>query len=115
MSNARSPRGVCSTTMGTSGLIVLASFAPSGGFLPTLATALGPADASAVGCPELPRPLRRRLLVGRPQRLASLRLLDRDRLGLAHEELHRLARGDILAQLLEATVLPPPIEQLLGA
>src|SRR6516162_8895002 len=39
MSKARSPREVCSTTIGTSGLIVLASFACRAGFLPTLAMA----------------------------------------------------------------------------
>src|SRR5437588_12184936 len=59
MSNARSPREVCSTTIGTSGLIVLASFAFCGGFLPNVATSLCGLRASH----EWPR---------RPRRLPSM-------------------------------------------
>ena len=71
MSNARSPREVCSTTIGTSGLTVLASliFAVAGGYETLLAIAAPPTilinlvvDAAAIRLrrrePDLPRPFR---------------------------------------------------------
>src|SRR5690349_16371536 len=97
MSNARSPREVCSTTMGTSGLIVLASFASSGGFLPNVATRYrrprtlwtGVWTGSAAGGPELAGraggPVFSVVLVRRPELVPSLGLLDADGLGFAHE------------------------------
>src|ERR1700679_2446428 len=100
MSNARSPREVCSTTIGTSGLIVLASVSlhrpdssrpvagghgctrlavrrpqPAGLLRRVWLGAAGALGAGALGA----------FLLGRPQLLARLRLLERDRLGLARD------------------------------
>src|SRR5437764_10572274 len=119
MSNARSPREVCSTTIGTNGLMVLASFACTPGFLPNVATAdrrpvradyvaaaAAPRGASsASGRPELPAATLRALLAGRPKLLPRLRLLDADRLRLGHEQLDREPFGDVGAQPFELTVL----------
>src|SRR5919107_2665410 len=101
MSNARSPREVCSTTIGTSGLTVpLLSLSTPYPFLPersavaarlvgTLATAHGAPDGVrtlAAGRPELPRgpalALALGLLLGRPQLVARLRLIGGDGLRL---------------------------------
>src|SRR5438876_6288855 len=113
MSKARSPREVCSTTMGTSGLIVLASFASSGGFLPNVATGRGAPDGgSAPRGPELTGPLLALLLARLPELLARLRLLDSDRLRLAHEQLERLAGRDVLAEAVEPVVGAQPLDQL---
>src|SRR5437016_2900197 len=115
MSNARSPREVCSTTIGTSGLIVLASFASSAGFLPNVATARPrPGRASAPRRPELARAPSGVLLAGLPQLLAGLGLLDRDRLRLAHEQLERLARGHVAPDPFQPIVGPKPLHQLFG-
>src|SRR5436309_12840954 len=118
MSNARSPREVCSTTIGTSGLMFLASFSWAAGFLPNVAIALRgrsgittgrlwrslrcstnvqAAWTSASRRPQASRPLPRVLLAGRPQLLAGLRLLDADRRGLAHQQLECLTGRDVLA------------------
>src|SRR6185312_11998815 len=99
MSNARSPRDVCSTTIGTSGLIVLASFTYSAGFLPNVATGQQGPFGSAAGCPELTsaRSLLLALLVRRPELLAGLGLLDTDRLGLLDEQVDREAGGHVVA------------------
>src|SRR5215471_8676035 len=96
MSNARSPREVCSTTIGTSGLMVLASFACTPGFLPNVAIAPGvppgvpaapkPTRGSAAGGPQLARSLRGLFLARRPQLLARLGLLDADRRRLGYEQ-----------------------------
>src|ERR1051325_4345221 len=110
MSKALSPREVCSTTMGTSGLIVLDSFASSGGFLPECSSGV----RSASGGPELPGRLFGRLVTRGPQLLSRLGLLDADRLGLAHQELDGLAGRDLLAEAVKAVGLAQPIEQLLG-
>src|ERR1035437_3896558 len=137
MSNARSPREVCSTTIGTSGLIVLASFASSGGFLPNVATARAwparhpaspvraalessgarldssrprPRRSSVPGRPELAGTLLGAFLAGRPKLVASLRLLDADLVGLPHEQLERLAVGDLLAHLLHPIRLAQLLE-----
>src|ERR1700704_2336551 len=105
MSNARSPREVCSTTMGTSGLIVLASFACSAGFLPNVATVVQPPrGSSATRRPELAGPLLGVLLARLPQLLARLGLVDRDRLRLVDEQLQRLAGRDVLADALQPVV-----------
>src|SRR5579884_1247401 len=102
MSKARSPREVCSPTIGTSGLIVLASFTSSAGILPTVAIApacLGRVVTGLVGGalaargPELAGPGLRVLgivLSGGPELLTGLGLLDADRRGLGHEQLERL-------------------------
>src|SRR5438067_4989704 len=120
MSNARSPREVCSTTIGTSGLIVLASFASSAGFLPNVATGMlrpdcfrRTSEASAAGRPQLPAPLLGSFLAGRPQRVACLRLLDRDGLRLPDQQLRGLVVGDLLTHPLQAIVLAQVLEQLL--
>src|SRR5689334_17660613 len=131
MSNARSPRDVCSTTIGTSGLIVLASFAYSAGFLPNVATGQPGASgvitserarffagldrrsgASAAGCPELAsaRSLLLALLPRRPQLLPGLGLLDADRLGLLDEQVDRQAGRDVVAHALQATALAQLLE-----
>src|SRR5437588_513335 len=59
MSNARSPREVCSTTIGTSGLMLLASFASSIRILPGECSnrpVPPPWGGSAARCPDLPGP-----------------------------------------------------------
>src|SRR5690242_11476124 len=136
MSNARSPREVCSTTMGTSGLMFLASFACAAGFLPNVATALcgrsgittgrtpgseraRPSSAAGGSAPGRPKTSSARagrlrvFLAGCPQLLSRLRLLDADRLGLADEQLERLAGRDVLAHAVEPPVRAQIFEQLL--
>src|SRR5205085_670901 len=114
MSNARSPREVCSTTIGTSGLMVLASFAYTPGFLPNVAIGLSQPDASALGRPELSRPLLRPFLARCPELLPRLRLLHADRFGLVHQQLQRHLVGDVLAHPLQTPAGAQPLEQLLG-
>src|SRR5947209_4251612 len=127
MSNARSPREVCSTTIGTSGLIVLASFASSAGFLPNVAighcrssrfrSAETPGSvtrtrpASTPGCPELSGA--GLLLVRRPQLVAGLGLFHADRFCLPHEQLQRLPVGHVLTHSLQPIGLAQPLEQLI--
>src|SRR5947209_1522644 len=91
MSNARSPREVCSTTIGTSGdMAGQSSYSPGGGF--------GAAVLGA-GSPDLPGAGRFALLAtGSPQLLARLGLLDRDRLRVLHDQVDRLAHRDVLAE-----------------
>ena len=104
MSNARSPREVCSTTIGTSGLMVLASFASSAGFLPNVATAVrvAPAVRRAVSCRASragPTPLLGALACSGVHSFSrALRLLDADRLGLATSSSTAWRVGDVLAQ-----------------
>ena len=116
MSNARSPRDVCSTTMGTSGLMVLALFRFLGRLEScrrrSLATGLSAACRGLTGLGaralEAAPPasaglepgsgsalfsLRRRSLLGRPELLARLGLLERDRLRALDEHVDRLARA----------------------
>src|SRR5436190_906690 len=123
MSNARSPREVCSTTMGTSGLMVLALFRlpvwiPSGRpERPSLAIGLGGVPglrALVFRRPELSRGGLFGLLVGRPDLLARLRLLSRDRLRARDELVDGLAVGEVGAQSLEAPGGLQLLEQLLG-
>src|SRR5436305_8032436 len=116
MSNARSPRDVCSTTIGTSGLIVLASFTCSAGFLPTLATASCGPDGSRLfrtGRPELPGFAT--LLARCPDLLARPRLFNADGLGLANQQVERLAVGQLIPNALEAIGFAELLEQLLDA
>ena len=100
MSNARSPREVCSTTIGTSGLMVLASFRFLGRIpaecsnrpssrparsarTGSRAVFYGVCGPRLPGVQSCPVPCSARLLAGRPELLARLGLLDADRLGLA--------------------------------
>src|SRR6266567_5956377 len=79
MSNARSPREVCSTTIGMFGLI---------GFSLLL----------AAGGPQLFRRLLRLLLLfllGSPNRLASFRLSGRDRLDVGGDPVDRLLEAQV--------------------
>src|SRR5581483_1527061 len=72
-----------------------------------------PGDAwSAAGRPELTRAALGAFLARGPQLLASLGLLDADRLGLGHEQLDGLAGGHLLAHPIEAPGLAQPVEQL---
>src|SRR3954454_23329908 len=137
MSKARSPRDVCSTTMGTSGLMVLALFRssvriPAGGPQrvgdgskePTnrllQASALcgrRAPDASGLlrtGGPERLLDSPRGILVGRPQLPARAGLLDGERPGVLGQHVDRLALGDLLAQVVEAPGLVEAVAQLLG-
>src|SRR5947209_6815856 len=128
MSNARSPREVCSTTIGTSGLIVLASFASSAGFLPNVATVqIGSGRllrvlrtvarhrlGSAPGRPQLPGAALARFLLRRPQLVSRLGLLDADGLCLAHEQLQRLLARHLLAHPLQAIGLAQLLEEFPG-
>src|SRR5271165_858577 len=114
MSKARSPREVCSTTIGTSGLIVLASVSLS---RPDSSRRL--AGRSGIG--RGPQPAgssgRARLLadlLGRPQLLARLRLRRRDRLGSGRDQLDGPARGQFLAHLLKAPAAAQVLQHLLG-
>src|SRR6185437_13100059 len=98
MSNARSPREVCSTTIGTRGLMANALFLllgrnPSGAVAATrdagdfsnglraLSQALGARS------PDL-RGLLLRLFLGRPELVARLGLFCRDRLSRLHEQVN---------------------------
>src|SRR5436190_23558939 len=116
MSNARSPREVCSTTMGTSGLMLSLCFACSGRILQANLRALRarrapqppvrpawPGQSSngfsaASRRPDLLGGGFLLLLVRRPELVARLCLLDRDRLRVLHEQVDRLAHRDVLAQ-----------------
>src|SRR3954449_11557161 len=123
MSKARSPRDVCSTTMGTRGLMVLGSSRGSGGFLPeTLATALRPPDGSRrlraaleLACPNVHRRRRRRLLPARrPELAAHLRLPFGQRVDVLDHEFDGAALRDVVAQLVDAPGLLELTAQLLG-
>src|SRR6266566_2751535 len=113
MSNARSPREVCSTTMGTSGLIVLALVS-----LRRADSSTRLAGRRAIGGGPQPAGLRhgrrllRPLLCGGPQPLPGLRLADRYRLRPRGDQLHRPARRLLLAQVLQAPGRAQLIEQL---
>src|SRR4051794_19695405 len=137
MSKARSPRDVCSTTMGTSGLMVLALFRSSVG-IPAggpetgwrrLGRAYQPpfpgstpgghrawigAGSLRTGGPELLSGAFGLALLGRPQLVARGRLLGRERARVLGEELDRLALGEVLLELVEAPGLLEAVAQLLG-
>src|SRR3954467_8671091 len=129
MSKARSPRDVCSTTMGTSGLMVLASFSVVRAVPAcrgSLAIAQRPSSwavgrfedrlrASAPGSPEARRRVPgARVLLGSPQLVAGLGLLDGYRSRLAGEQIDGGALGEVLAQVVEAPGLLQARAQLLG-
>ena len=131
MSNARSPRDVCSTTIGTSGLMVLASFRLSGanpayerlqrahaldrGESSNGKTPANPVRQLASGRPELARRgLLRVVAAGGPELLARLCLLDRDRLRGVGDAVDRLALRELLAERVDAAAGAQALEQLLG-
>src|SRR4051794_27988174 len=116
MSNARSPRDVCSTTMGTSGLMLLALFRLVGS-IPSgperLAMGFGPSAGLGARRPDLLGRLFLLVLLGRPELVARLRLLDGDGLRRLDHEVDGLAHRDVLAQEVVAALLPHPLERLL--
>src|SRR3954452_4795715 len=137
MSKARSPRDVCSTTMGTRGLMLLALFRSSIRIPAGVRKAVGdgseeptnrifPGSASGGHRARAGAgPLRTRgpdglfdprlvLLVGRPQLVARPRLVLGDRPGVLGEEVDRRALGEVLLDLVEATRLLEALAQLLG-
>src|SRR3954470_21832309 len=131
MSNARSPRDVCSTTIGTSGLTVLASFrlacANPAYERPRRAHPLDHGESSNGEPPSNPVP---RLASGRPQTARSallglvgargpelvprLGLLDGDRRGGVGDAVDRLALREVRLEALEPAAGPQALEQLLG-
>src|SRR5947207_393915 len=125
MSNARSPREVCSTTMGTSGLIVLASLSrrrrdSSRRLASRSLIRRGPQTAQPAGLRPGGggRALAGRWLagglVGRPQPPFGLRARDRDRPRLGGDQVERAARGQILARLLQPARRPQVGEHAVG-
>src|SRR4051794_23767915 len=131
MSNARSPRDVCSTTIGTSGLTVLASFRLSGANpayerlrrahpLDRGESSNGPRPPNPVGrlASGRPEPARTGLfrLIGArgPELVARLRLLDRDRGGGLRDAVDRLALGELGLEAVDPAAGAQALEQLLG-
>src|SRR5215208_8115380 len=122
MSNARSPREVCSTTIGTSGLTVLASFCvsasiPATGLRPWLerpAAALGAslARSGAVGVGF--GALGRLVLDLGVEPAPLLGLFDRDRLGRLGDEVERLALREVVLERLDPAAGLQALHQLLG-
>src|SRR5579884_3874312 len=98
MSNARSPREVCSTTMGIRGLTW---GMPRSG--------LGPA-----GRPELRRRDLRLLRGRRPELLTGLGLLDGYRHRRLHQEVDRPAQPQVVAEGLERPAPPDLGQERLG-
>src|SRR3954454_7920569 len=130
MSNARSPRDVCSTTIGTSGLTVLASFRLSGANpayerlrrahpLDRGESSNGPRPPNPVGrlASGRPEPARTGLfrLIGArgPELVARLRLLDRDRGGGLRDAVDRLALGELGLEAVDPAAGAQALEQLL--
>src|SRR4051794_4624662 len=131
MSNARSPRDVCSTTIGTSGLTVLASFRLSGANpayerlrrahpLDRGESSNGPGPSNPVarlasGRPEPARSGLLRLVGARsPELVARLRLLDGDRRGGLRDAVDRLALRELGLEAVEPAAGAQALEQLLG-
>src|SRR3954471_3327939 len=120
MSNARSPREVCSTTIGTSGLTVLASFRFSRSN-PSRSRRSRRASLS-----DGPLPLTRRhssnahappepVRTSRFGPLArGLRGLGRDRLRRLRDEVQRLSLREVVLELVETARGLQPLQQLLG-
>src|ERR1700736_6648985 len=101
MSKARSPREVCSTTIGTSGLIVLALVSlrrPDSSRRLARRCWIGgrPQPARRHGRAAVGRRLLVLALLGGPQPLSRLRLGHGDRGGPPGDQLDGLARGEIL-------------------
>src|SRR6185437_14934320 len=92
MSNARSPREVCSTTMGTNGLIRL-----------SLLAAWGPQFRAGLGL----------LLLRRPDALARLVQLLRDRLHLGRDAVERLLQPQVVAHAVGAALRDEVVDVLL--
>src|SRR5215210_5726178 len=130
MSNARSPRDVCSTTIGTSGLTVLASFRLSGanpayerlrrahpldrGESSNGARPSNPVRRLASGRPEPARSGLLGLVRPRgPELVAGLRLLDRDRRRGLGDPVDRLALRELRLEPLEPAARAQALEQLL--
>src|SRR5688572_26677689 len=99
MSNERSPRDVCSITIGISGLMQAPSIPGGGG--------------SVAGGPQL-RLLLGSFLVGRPDRVPGLRDVHRDRLHLGGHAVERGAEADVLAQVLVAAGVPELVDHVVG-
>src|ERR671915_927946 len=124
MSNARSPREVCSTTIGTSGLTVLASFrfrrsspACFPGWRARRQTSnrrapLRPVVRLGRRGPELPGSAALGL-ARRPQLVARPRLLDRDRLRGFGDDVERLALREVVLERVEPAGGAQALEQLL--
>src|SRR5436190_5902661 len=110
MSKARSPREVCSTTIGTRGLIASQSIKARRAArnarraAPSAVLARGPEAAfAAFGL----------LLLGRPEPFACHRLLLRDRLRRAGDQLGGLPQSKLLAQQRVAAVGAKALQQAL--
>src|SRR4051794_846300 len=122
MSNARSPRDVCSTTMGTSGLIDLAFLCVAGrdsfrgrAECPSCGESSEcPVSALRPRSPELARSRPRLLALGSPEFVARFGLLDRDRLGLLGQQIERATSRHIAVQRLLAAGAAQALEQLRG-
>src|SRR5436189_1495084 len=100
MSNARSPREVCSTTIGTRGLIWRGVYR---------------SPLPVPGRPKAgPLALGSLLLLGRPQPLAGLCLLERDRLRRPRDHVGGLAETDLRAKQRIPPALAQTLEQSLG-
>src|SRR5512146_810728 len=82
MSNARSPREVCSTTIGTNGLIAS-----------SLLAAWGPQFRAGL----------RLLLLRRPDALARLVQVGRDRLHLGRDPVERLLEAEVVADAVDSS------------
>src|SRR5919106_5196121 len=124
MSNARSPREVCSTTIGTSGLTVLASFRfrrSSPACFPGWRARRQTSNRRAPSWPVVRLGSRRPKLPGsgalgaarRPQLVARPRLLDRDRLRGLGDHVERLALREIVLERVQTAGRAQALEQLL--
>src|SRR5215831_6753648 len=124
MSNARSPREVCSITIGINGLIASPlnfacfgwSFQRPHGQSP-FGLRVTPHATSpwllAAGGPQF-RLGRGRILVGGPDALARARDLGGDALHLARDPVERLAQSKVAAERLVATALEDLLDRLVG-
>src|SRR5689334_7565204 len=93
MSNARSPRDVCSTTIGIRGISCLL----------------------AAGCPQLLRGLRLFLFLARcPKLFAGLGLLRRDRLRRGGDPVDRLLQPQVGSHAVGPTALEELVDVLVG-
>src|SRR5262249_11847095 len=107
MSKARSPREVCSTTIGTRGLMARDSIEAG-------RRTCERAGLVVAGRPELCLFLLALLLLGSPDLLPRLGLLEGNRLRRLGDDVDRLAHDDVLAHHRVAPVLAQAAEELLG-